>query len=168
MRRLTRIYDKLEEYLLVVSLAFTVCVIFYQIIMRFVFNNSQTWTEELARYIFIWQIWLGASIGIRESKHIRVEMFSSALARTAKAGAGQIAELVILILWLSVTAAFTWHGFVLTAKQAELGALSPGLRIPLAYCYAAVPVGCAVMSLRLLGLMRKEILELASLRKGGL
>ena len=49
-------YNKFEEYLLVISLAVTVTLIFYQVIMRFIFNDAPSWTEEVTRYIFIWQI----------------------------------------------------------------------------------------------------------------
>lgn len=62
LSRIGNIYNNLEEYLLVVSLVINVLLVFLQVIMRTVFKNSLTWSEELSRYIFIWQIWLGASI----------------------------------------------------------------------------------------------------------
>lgn len=42
--------------------------------MRTVFHNSLSWSEELSRYIFIWQIWLGASIALKEDEHINVTL----------------------------------------------------------------------------------------------
>lgn len=54
LKKLIYGYDKLEEYLLCGSLVFTTLVVFLQVIMRKVFNNSLTWSEELTRYIFIW------------------------------------------------------------------------------------------------------------------
>ena len=64
LSRIGNIYNNLEEYLLVVSLVINVLLVFLQVIMRTVFKNSLTWSEELSRYIFIWQIWLGASIAL--------------------------------------------------------------------------------------------------------
>ena len=45
--------------------------------MRTVFKNSLTWSEELSRYIFIWQIWLGASTALKYNEHIRVTLIYS-------------------------------------------------------------------------------------------
>ena len=70
-------YDKLEEYLLCGSLVCTTLIVFAQVIMRKVFNDSLTWSEELTRYIFIWQIWLGVSIAQRDKQHIKVELLKS-------------------------------------------------------------------------------------------
>lgn len=59
MKKVIGFYNSLEAHLLVISLAFTTLLIFVQVVMRYVFNNSLSWSEELARYVFIWQIWLG-------------------------------------------------------------------------------------------------------------
>ena len=59
LSQFTNIYNNLEEYLLIISLVCNVLLVFLQVIMRTVFKNSLTWSEELSRYIFIWQIWLG-------------------------------------------------------------------------------------------------------------
>ena len=74
LKKLIRYYNRLEENVLILSLVFTVALIFLQVIMRKVFQNSITWSEELARYIFIWQIWLGTSIGFRDGKHISISV----------------------------------------------------------------------------------------------
>lgn len=70
-------YDKLEEYVLCASLLLTTLIIFVQVIMRSVFNSSLTWSEELTRYIFIWQIWMGVSIAQKDKAHIKVEILKS-------------------------------------------------------------------------------------------
>ena len=57
-------FDNAEEYLLVGSLAFNVVLVFFQVVMRYVFQNSLSWSEELARYIFLWQTWVGASYAV--------------------------------------------------------------------------------------------------------
>ena len=74
LSRIGNIYNNLEEYLLVVSLVINVLLVFLQVIMRTVFKNSLTWSEELSRYIFIWQIWLGARIALKYNEHIRVTL----------------------------------------------------------------------------------------------
>ena len=72
MKVLRFLDDHLEEYLLIGSFFITVTVIFIQVVARYVFNNSLTWSEEFARYIFVWQIWLGASYAAKINKHINI------------------------------------------------------------------------------------------------
>ena len=54
LSQFTNIYNNLEEYLLIISLVCNVLLVFLQVIMRTVFKNSLTWSEELARYMFVW------------------------------------------------------------------------------------------------------------------
>lgn len=77
LSQFTNIYNNLEEYLLIISLVCNVLLVFLQVIMRTVFKNSLTWSEELSRYIFIWQIWLGASTALKYNEHIRVTLIYS-------------------------------------------------------------------------------------------
>jgi TRAP-type C4-dicarboxylate transport system permease small subunit len=162
MKKLINFYNKLEEYLLVSSLVATVTIIFYQVIMRFVFNDSPSWTEEIARYIFIWQIWLGTSVALKEEQHIRVELIKSALIRHNKLILKNVLELFILLAWITLTIFLTVDGFHLLGELAARHALSAGLRIPLMYTYASVPVSCLAVSLRLAARICVEFRKLAN------
>lgn len=53
--------DNAELYLCVFLMSFMTLVTFIQVVMRKVFNNSLSWSEELARYVFIWLIYIGIS-----------------------------------------------------------------------------------------------------------
>ena len=48
-------------------------VIFYQVVLRYLFQGSTIWAEELARYSFIWVVMLASAIAIRRYKHIRID-----------------------------------------------------------------------------------------------
>ena len=95
VKKLVHVYDKLEEYCLVYTLALAVVIISLQIIMRSVFNNSLSWSEEAAKYLFVWLIWLGTSIAARDRSHIALEMVVGKL----KGKSRIIMDIVVKLIW---------------------------------------------------------------------
>jgi TRAP-type C4-dicarboxylate transport system permease small subunit len=45
----------------------------YQFVTRYVFNDSAGWTEEIARYLLIGTVFVGASVGVLRNNHIQVD-----------------------------------------------------------------------------------------------
>ncbi|MEL7563465.1 MAG: TRAP transporter small permease [Dehalobacterium sp.] len=146
MEKLKKFYNKFEEYLLVSSLVFTVVIVFMQVIMRTVFDSALSWSEELARYVSIWQIWLGASLAVREAKHIRVEIIFGLL----KGKAVHAAEIVAYLIWFGFCLFIVINSIELMEYLIRTRSISPAMQLPLVYAYASVPIGCGVMGLRLI------------------
>ena len=48
--------------------------VFYQFFTRYVLNNSASWTEEIARYLLIGTVFVGATIGVAKNNHIQVDL----------------------------------------------------------------------------------------------
>lgn len=71
--------NKIEEIAVIAMFALMVVVIFAQVIMRYVFNNSLYWSEELGKFLFVWISWLGISLGEREGEHIKITMLTGRL-----------------------------------------------------------------------------------------
>lgn len=140
-----KIWDHLEEYVLVWSLMFSVFLIFLQVVMRYVFRNSLSWSEELARYVFLWQIWLGASFAVKEHRHLRIEMIVDRLHGRNR----QFFELFVLLIWFGFSVFLALKGSELSMLLFKRGQVSPAMRIPMGFAYASVPVGCTLMSIRL-------------------
>jgi TRAP-type transport system small permease protein len=75
-RRFTRAYAALLSWLLVLSVAILVIPVSLQIFSRYTaLIPSYIWTEEMARFLFIWTIMIGAMIGVRESSHFEVDVW---------------------------------------------------------------------------------------------
>lgn len=145
MFRLGEIYNKIEENLLYASLIFTVTVIFIQVVMRYVFSNSLSWSEEAARYVFIWQTWIGASYAVRKKRHLRVEALVDRLHGVSR----KFIELVVLALWILFGCFLIYKGYQLTKLIYVRGQISAALGISMAIPYAAIPVGSFFMTSRL-------------------
>ena len=145
MIRLGEMYNKIEENLLYVSLICTVTIIFAQVVMRYIFSNSLSWSEEVARYVFIWQTWIGASYAVRKKRHLRVE----ALVDRFQGLPRKVMELIVLSLWIFFGCFLIYKGCQLTRMIYIRGQISAALGMPMAIPYAAVPVGSFFMTLRL-------------------
>ncbi len=153
MKFLRLLDDKLEEVFLVASLVVTVTLVFAQIIMRYVVGQSLYWSEELARYIFLWQIWVGTSFAVKYSSHIRVEFLRNLLSEKKQL----ILDFVVQVIWLAFVVFLTYKSGILVRMLFGRGQLTPALRIPVAYAYLSVPVGCALMTFRLLQAMAAKL-----------
>jgi TRAP-type transport system small permease protein len=97
-RRFTQAYATLLSWLLVFSVAILVVPVTLQIISRYTaLIPSYIWTEEMARFLFIWTIMIGAMIGVRESAHFEVDVWPE-LPRRAEAAVRIVARLGVLAL----------------------------------------------------------------------
>lgn len=149
-----RFYNSMEESLLVASLILNVLLVFLQVIMRTVFKNSLTWSEELSRYIFIWQIWLGASIALKYNEHIRVTLILSFF-KNQKVQA--FITLLADFIWFLFCGYMVLNGKELLVSMAARNAVSSGLRLPLVYVYIVFPVASLLVCIRLLGILAKDV-----------
>jgi TRAP-type C4-dicarboxylate transport system permease small subunit len=114
-RRFTRAYATLLSWLLASSIAILVIPVSLQIFSRYTaLIPSYIWTEEMARFLFIWTIMIGAMIGIRESTHFEVDVWprlpprGEALVRML----GRLGVLVaaFVFVWAGIEfTKFAWH-----------------------------------------------------------
>ncbi|MDR3331170.1 MAG: TRAP transporter small permease [Synergistaceae bacterium] len=145
MKRFMSFMNNLEERVLVISLMFNLGLILVQVVMRYVFSASLSWSEELARYIFLWQIWVGTSWGVKERRHIRVDALPRALGEKGRFRL----EVVVLLIWALFSTFIAYKGGQLCRVLFTRNQLSPAMRIPIVYAYLSVPAGCALMAIRL-------------------
>ena len=130
-------YDKLEEYVLCASLVLTTLIIFVQVIMRSVFNSSLTWSEELTRYIFIWQIWMGVSIAQKDKAHIKVEILKS-FVKNQKVIA--VVDVIATILLIAFNIFLVTSGVELVQQMISRGNVSSAMRMPMWIVYIVLPL----------------------------
>ncbi|MDR1379449.1 MAG: TRAP transporter small permease [Synergistaceae bacterium] len=167
---LKKFLDNFEEYFVVWTMALMTIVVFCQVVMRYVFSNSLSWSDEFARFIFLWLSWVGASYAVKERGHFRVEMFANLL----KGRYRTRFELLILVIWFGFSVTMVWLGTRLIFFLIETGQISAAMQIPMSWVYASVPAGCALMAIRLVVEMIKilrnpdDVPEEASANRGTL
>ena len=153
MSAVLRLYNKFEEYLLVLSLAVSVALVALQIVFRYFINASIPWSEELTRYIFIWQIWLGTSFAQRDGKHLKVEVLYSLMNPAGKKFLSVLSNLI----FLSFCVFLTVNSFSLVMNLAHRYSLSPAMEIPLLFVYLSLPVSNFVLSVRIIAGLKEII-----------
>ena len=122
-RQFTAFYAALLSWLLVLSVGILVFPVSLQIFSRYTsLIPSYIWTEEMARFLFIWTVMIGAMIGVRDSTHFEVDVWPQ-LVRRGEAAVRIMARLGTLALALVLVWAgteftrFAWHR---TSELAEL------------------------------------------------
>lgn len=136
-RRVTAGYARLLTWLLAASVAVLVVPVSLQIFSRYTeLIPAFIWTEEMARFLFVWMIMLGAMLGVRESSHFVVDVWPRLGSRTA-ARLRIVANLFVLIAAL----AFLWWGIEFT--RFALGRVSELAELPLWLIHVAWPLAGA-------------------------
>lgn len=143
--------NKIEEVTIIVMFALMVIVIFSQVIMRKVFNNSLYWSEELGKFLFVWISWLGISLGEREGEHIKINILTDKLP-FRKAHAMNILSSLIVLAICIVT--FYYSSSLVISQHTTRYA---GIGISISWGYLAVAVGTALMSIRSTAAILKSI-----------
>ncbi|MEL3970852.1 TRAP transporter small permease [Rossellomorea oryzaecorticis] len=139
-------FDVMEETILVLTLALMVALIFGQVVGRYVFSSAPSWTEEMARYIHIFQVWIGASYAVKKRQHIRIESFIELFKGTAR----KVIETVALIIWFLLALFLAVFGTQLVLASLQNGQVTPAMQLPMWIPFIAIPLGGGGMALRLL------------------
>lgn len=139
--------DNIEEFLAVTFLA-TMCVfIGLQIIFRYILNWPLAWTEELARYLFVWVIYLGASMAVRRKRHLKVDIVLLLLGEKGKF----VLRLVSNMLFLFFCVVMAYEGaYLVYSLQFIRPQYSPAVRFPMSLAYLSVLVGVVLMGIALI------------------
>lgn len=138
--------EHFEESLVVLMMAAMSIIIGLQIFMRYVMGASLSWSEELARYLFIWATYLGVAYGVRKDAHIRVSMVTDLMSRR------NVAYIRILthVIFGAFAVFVMYQGWIMVEKTFRFGQKSASLGIPMGFVYLAPLSGFALTVLRLM------------------
>ena len=146
MKAVKVVDEKAEEVFLVMTLVAMVVLIFMQVIGRYLFGSAPSWTEELARYIHVWQVWIGASFAVKRGEHIRIEAFRNIFNALGR----KVMDTVSIAIWFALAIFLAIYGTDLVLMSYENGQTSPAMQMPMWLPFAAIPLGGFGMSIRLL------------------
>ena len=83
--RAVKFVDTVAELVAMLLLVVTIFVTAYQVVMRFVFNNPTSWSEEVTLLCLIWFGYIGLAIGVGRNYHITIESVTRRFSRKIQA-----------------------------------------------------------------------------------
>jgi len=134
MRKLMNGYYRLLDILLGASVGILIVPVTIQMISRFTqLIPAWIWTEEMARFLFIWMVMLGAMVGVRDGSHFDVDVWPELSLR-----ANAILRIVSAVFVLVFALVFVWYGI----KFVQFGwnQTSELADMPMTWIFAAWPL----------------------------
>ncbi len=105
-----------------------------QVFCRYVLKISLSFTEELARFLFIWVTFLGSAMALKRHQHVRMELLLERL----PAGLARAVRLISSCLSVVIYVIMIGSGIVVISKTMQQ--TSAALNLPMGIVYASVPV----------------------------
>jgi TRAP-type C4-dicarboxylate transport system permease small subunit len=134
MRRFINVYYRLLNVLLGLTVGILVVPVTLQIIARFTnLIPHWIWTEEMARFLFIWMVMIGAMVGVRDHTHFDVDVWPELKPKT-----NALLRIVSGVFVLIFALVFVWYGIKFVQfgwdQSSELADL------PMTYIFIAWPL----------------------------
>jgi C4-dicarboxylate transporter, DctQ subunit len=153
LNRINHYLNHFEEYVGVISLIFTSLIVFVQVVLRYVFNYSLSWSEETARYLIVWFVFIGSSIAVREKAHATMDALVTYLPEKGKRIFSILANTISIIFCVILI----WSGIKIVSGVIEFATVTPAIGLPMYIPYLAIPVGAALMLIRFLQILIQDI-----------
>lgn len=121
-------------------------VIVIQVFSRYVLSNSLSWGEELARFLFIWIVYIGSSYAVQEDRHLAITAFRNWLNPSLRKYITLLADVLSFVF----CAAVVFYGIQMFQFLLQTGQKSPALGLQMYWVYLALPAGLGLTAIRLL------------------
>jgi TRAP-type C4-dicarboxylate transport system permease small subunit len=153
VKQLEKYFLATNRWALILMLAVMAVIIFTNVCLRYLTNQSIEWAEEVSRHLMIWMTFIGCGPVLRYGGHIAVENLQDVLPKSVAVAM----RIVIALLLLAFFAFFVWFGIDYAERtQYQQTAAT---QISFAYIYLALPIGMGMSIIHLLLIARDYILR---------
>jgi TRAP-type transport system small permease protein len=116
--------------------------VFFQFFTRYVLNNSAAWTEEIARYLLIATVFVGAAVGVTKNNHIQVDFFYRFMPKPVARSMAVLVDGIRIVFF----AATVWLTYLMMKKMGDYKMTI--IDLPMNLVYGVCLFGFASMLLR--------------------
>lgn len=136
--------EKLIQLVIILLMTLLVVITLLQVFNRYVLNNPLKWSEEMARYTFVWIVFLSSWYVFKQGGHLGMDFITMRMNDKMKRLVSIFIDLIILFFLIMVIKNAP-HLLKLTARQT-----SAALKLPMLYVYLALPVSAVLMVVEIL------------------
>jgi len=139
-----------EDVLGTLALGVILIVMTSQIVLRYIFNDSLIWSEEISRYLLITLVFLGTATAVREREHILIDLID----RMVPPKVLTVLKILVDIVVATYLIVIVFNAFTVVTMFSNQP--SSALLVPMGIPYAVIPIGFGLSLLRLLGIYLKR------------
>ena len=143
LKVLDRVLSSFEDWTLFVSVLVALVALFVNVVLRYVFNYTLAWSEELVREVIIYTTFIGCCSAVKKRSMIKIDA-TVQLFPKLKTTLNYFSNLTILVFSVMMII----YGWQMAAMQARTFQKTVIMQIPLVYLYAILPLTGVLMFIR--------------------
>ena len=136
-----RVVDRVVDWVAVAAFSGMFACVLAQVFFRYFLGEPLVWSDELARYLFIWASFLGWIIAARRGSHLTIDMLATRLAPRGRAAVRAFGALC----GIAFAALLVWYGWRITLRNLDVDTTT--LFFTQGVVYAIVPVAALAVGL---------------------
>ncbi|MDF1589939.1 MAG: TRAP transporter small permease [Desulfobacterales bacterium] len=140
---LDKVLTFFEEWTLFIAVMIALISLFFNVVLRYGFNYSLAWSEELVREVIIFTTFIGCSAAVKNRSMIKIDALVQ-LAPGLKAPLSYFSNFVTIIF----AGMMIYYGWLMALLQVRTYQKTIIMQIPLVYLYAILPVMGVMMLIR--------------------
>lgn len=133
-----RIY-KLVSWVTIMLFMIMVGLCILQVVCRYVLKVSLSFTEELARFLFIWTTFLGTAMALKRNKHVKMELLVQSLPEIVQ----RLIKLLVFVTEMLIYGVLFYSGVQVVSKT--MVQTSAAMNVPMGLVYSVVPISAIIM-----------------------
>ena len=138
--------DKLIPWFVGFTYAYFCLIILVEVVRRYVFGDSSPWGEMTARYAFVYLTYVAAAEGVRQGRHIKIDLVPNLLSPFPKFLLRLYTDALILVL----AALVIYFSLELIDIQWSAGIIMPAADLNMAFAHSALPLGWSLIIIRVI------------------
>ncbi len=131
--------ERVMRYLTMILLVLMVIIVFANVVSRYYLHASLAWSEEVARFMLVWLVFIGSFLAYIHDEHLGLDILVTKFPPTLRKIVGFFTNLLIIFALYAVMEG----GYLLMRDNFDW--LSPAAEIPQGYVYFVVPFVCGLM-----------------------
>lgn len=151
--------EKVLRFMLSVFMVVLVLVVFSNVMSRYFLESAIAWSEELARFLLIWVVFIGAILAYIKDEHLGLDILVTSLPYKA----GRVVLIIANLLVIFALSLVTKGGYSIAMSYMDW--LSPALEVPYGYIFIIVPVCGVVMIIQTIYKMIVNIKSLTQVKQ---